>query len=80
VAGSFEHDNEPSGSLKGGGGGSWLSERKLASQEILCSTELVSTNKLLQACEGDHSSLSSAEIGCVEPHLQFPNTSSLRAA
>jgi hypothetical protein len=41
VAGFCEHSNEPSGSVKGGGI-SRLSERLLASQEGLCSMELVS--------------------------------------
>jgi hypothetical protein len=41
VAGSFEHGNEPSGSIKCGEFFDWLSVL-LASQEGLCSMELVS--------------------------------------
>jgi hypothetical protein len=40
VAGSCEHGNQPSGSIKRRGI-SWLAERLSASQEGLCSIELV---------------------------------------
>jgi hypothetical protein len=42
VGGSCEHDNEPLGSIKGGGGVSGVAEWLLASQEGLCSMEFVS--------------------------------------
>jgi hypothetical protein len=45
VAGSCEHGNEPSGSIKCGEFLDWLSVL-LASQEGLCSMELVKVNEI----------------------------------
>jgi hypothetical protein len=53
VAGFCEHSNNPSGSIKGGGFLDYLSALLLASQEGLCSMQLVFLAHFMPSNKGD---------------------------